>query len=217
MDHLTNDRWQQDNFLQQRLQYVLRETRIVSSSLINFNPDNCVKTWLLKGRHGSTGVSRKERNRKIKILKKSLRFEKSDILSTGMKFGAAERTGKEPVRSKICINNKIIEQVKHFSYLGYQISYEEEKDLKEKIIKFNRAMGIINQTILLPTATYFIFQVISNVLPPLAPIYQRAIQCISPGCSIRGLISRDTYMTRNPHYSNLIIRAKESVEQLLSS
>lgn len=53
--------------------------------------------------------------------------------------------GKEPVRSKICINNKIIEQVKNFSYLGYQISYEEEKDLNEKIIKFNRAMGIINQ------------------------------------------------------------------------
>ncbi|KAJ4448800.1 hypothetical protein ANN_00191, partial [Periplaneta americana] len=53
--------------------------------------------------------------------------------------------GKEPVRSKICISNKIIEQVKNFSYLGYQISYEEEKDLNEKIIKFNRAMGVINQ------------------------------------------------------------------------
>ncbi|KAJ4440460.1 hypothetical protein ANN_08601 [Periplaneta americana] len=53
--------------------------------------------------------------------------------------------GNEPVRSKICINNKIIEQIKNFSYLGYQISYEEEKDLNEKIIKFNRAMGIINQ------------------------------------------------------------------------
>ncbi|KAJ4449257.1 hypothetical protein ANN_00654 [Periplaneta americana] len=53
--------------------------------------------------------------------------------------------GKEPVRSKICINNMIIEQVKNFSYLGHQISYEEEKDLNEKIIKFNRAMGIINQ------------------------------------------------------------------------
>ncbi|KAJ4431805.1 hypothetical protein ANN_20410 [Periplaneta americana] len=51
--------------------------------------------------------------------------------------------GKEPVRSKIFINNKIIEQVKNFRYLGYQTSYEEEKDLNEKIIKFNRA--IINQ------------------------------------------------------------------------
>ncbi|KAJ4429655.1 hypothetical protein ANN_21856 [Periplaneta americana] len=31
------------------------------------------------------------------------------------------------------------------SYLGYQISYEEEKDLNEKITKFNRVMRIINQ------------------------------------------------------------------------
>ncbi|KAJ4425622.1 hypothetical protein ANN_27818 [Periplaneta americana] len=68
-----------------------------------------------------------------------------------------------------------------------------------------------------PLPPYFIFQVVSNVLPSLAPIYQRAIQCTSPGCSIRGLNSWDSYMTRNPQYSSRIIRAKECVEELLSS
>jgi hypothetical protein len=35
--------------------------------------------------------------------------------------------GREPVRSKICINNNTVEQVNTFNYLGYYLSYEEEK------------------------------------------------------------------------------------------
>jgi hypothetical protein len=38
--------------------------------------------------------------------------------------------GKEPVKSKICINNSTLEQVNIFNYLGCNISYEGEKDLK---------------------------------------------------------------------------------------
>jgi hypothetical protein len=37
--------------------------------------------------------------------------------------------GREPVRSKICINNKTLEQVTIFNYLGYYLSYEEENYL----------------------------------------------------------------------------------------
>jgi hypothetical protein len=40
--------------------------------------------------------------------------------------------GREPVRSKICINNKTLKQVNTFNYLGYYLSYEEEKDLNRK-------------------------------------------------------------------------------------
>jgi hypothetical protein len=40
--------------------------------------------------------------------------------------------GRKPVRSKICINNKTLEQVNTFSYLGYYLSCEEEKDLNMK-------------------------------------------------------------------------------------
>jgi hypothetical protein len=45
--------------------------------------------------------------------------------------------GQEPVRSKVCINNKILEQVNTFNYLGYYLSYEEEKDLNMKITKLS--------------------------------------------------------------------------------
>jgi hypothetical protein len=53
--------------------------------------------------------------------------------------------GRKPVRSKICINNKILEQVHTFSYLGYYLSFEEEKKLNMKITNFLKITDIINQ------------------------------------------------------------------------
>jgi hypothetical protein len=52
---------------------------------------------------------------------------------------------KDPVRSKICINNKMLEQVNTFNYLGCTLSYEGEKDMPSKISKFVKTIGIINQ------------------------------------------------------------------------
>jgi hypothetical protein len=54
-------------------------------------------------------------------------------------------SGKDPVRSKICINNKTLEQVNTFNYLGYILSYEGEKDMPSKISQFIRTIGDINQ------------------------------------------------------------------------
>jgi hypothetical protein len=48
--------------------------------------------------------------------------------------------GKEPVRSKICVNGKILEQVNTFNYLGC----EGERDMEVKISKFVKATGVIN-------------------------------------------------------------------------
>jgi hypothetical protein len=53
--------------------------------------------------------------------------------------------GREPVRSKICINNKTLEQVNTFSYLGNYLFYEEEKALNMKITNFLKITGNINQ------------------------------------------------------------------------
>lgn len=53
--------------------------------------------------------------------------------------------GDNPIRNKICINNHIIEQVNSFTYLEYNLIYNEEKDMDNKITKFNRALSIINQ------------------------------------------------------------------------
>jgi hypothetical protein len=38
--------------------------------------------------------------------------------------------GQEPLRCKITINDKMFEQVNEFKYLGCQISYEGERDVK---------------------------------------------------------------------------------------
>jgi hypothetical protein len=53
--------------------------------------------------------------------------------------------GREPVRSKICINKKTLEQVNTFNYLGYYLSYEEEKYLNMKITNFLKITGIITK------------------------------------------------------------------------
>jgi hypothetical protein len=53
--------------------------------------------------------------------------------------------GMEPIRSKVCINNKTLKQQNTFIYLGYNISYEGEKGLYIKASNFVKVLGIINQ------------------------------------------------------------------------
>jgi hypothetical protein len=54
-------------------------------------------------------------------------------------------SGKDPARSKICVNNKTLEQVNTFNYLGCILSYEGEKDMPSKILKFVKTIGVINE------------------------------------------------------------------------
>jgi hypothetical protein len=54
--------------------------------------------------------------------------------------------GRDPTRSKIVINKKIIEQVNTFNYLGNLVSYEKEKYIDNKITTFLKITGIINNT-----------------------------------------------------------------------
>ena len=51
--------------------------------------------------------------------------------------------GRDPVRTKIVIDNKIIEQVNLFNYLGNMISYEEELDT-DNLNNFLKITGILN-------------------------------------------------------------------------
>jgi len=52
--------------------------------------------------------------------------------------------GRDPVRTKIVIDNKIIEQVHSFNYLGNMISYEKELDIDNKIHNYLKITGILN-------------------------------------------------------------------------
>ena len=52
--------------------------------------------------------------------------------------------GQDPVRTKIVIDNKIVEQVNSFNYLGNMISYEKEMDTDNKLHNYLKITGIIN-------------------------------------------------------------------------
>jgi len=52
--------------------------------------------------------------------------------------------GRGPVRTKIVIDNKIVEQVNLFNYLGNIISYEGELDIDNKLNNFLKITGILN-------------------------------------------------------------------------
>jgi hypothetical protein len=55
--------------------------------------------------------------------------------------------GRDPVRSKIVINNNIkIEQINTYSYQGCSITYQNEEDGMVKISKFIMVTGIIKRT-----------------------------------------------------------------------
>jgi hypothetical protein len=52
--------------------------------------------------------------------------------------------GRDPVRTKIVIDNEIIEQVNSFNYLGNIISYEKELGIDNKLHNYLKITGILN-------------------------------------------------------------------------
>ena len=52
--------------------------------------------------------------------------------------------GRDPVRTKIVIDNKIMEQIKLFNYLGNIISYEKDLDIGNKLRNYLKIKGILN-------------------------------------------------------------------------
>jgi hypothetical protein len=54
--------------------------------------------------------------------------------------------GRETVRSRIVISNKIKEKINCFNYLGNFISYENEVDIDNKLNNHLKITGIINNT-----------------------------------------------------------------------
>jgi hypothetical protein len=49
--------------------------------------------------------------------------------------------GAEPIRSEIVIDDMILEQVNTFTYMGCNISYQEETDIHSKNHKFFKNTG----------------------------------------------------------------------------
>jgi hypothetical protein len=54
--------------------------------------------------------------------------------------------GQDPLRCKIMVDNKCLQQVKNFKCLNCEVSYENEKDIQQKITKFAPILGIVSNT-----------------------------------------------------------------------
>jgi hypothetical protein len=55
--------------------------------------------------------------------------------------------GIQPIRRKTVIDNIILEALNTFTYLGRNISYQEEKDIHSKITKFLQILRLLNNTL----------------------------------------------------------------------
>jgi len=51
---------------------------------------------------------------------------------------------QDPVRCKIIMVNKSLQQLKNLKYLGSEISYENEKYVHDKLAKFSQILRILN-------------------------------------------------------------------------
>jgi hypothetical protein len=57
-----------------------------------------------------------------------------------------EFLGQDPVRCKIVAIHKCLQQGKNFKYLGCEISYENGKDIQQKLAKYAQILGILHNT-----------------------------------------------------------------------
>jgi hypothetical protein len=50
--------------------------------------------------------------------------------------------GKEPMPSKICMYNRMLERVNLLSYIGYTLLYQGEIDISNKTAKYTKTMRV---------------------------------------------------------------------------
>jgi hypothetical protein len=55
--------------------------------------------------------------------------------------------GQDPVRCKINVGNRCLQHVRNFNYLSCEISYENEKGVRQKLGKLAQILGILNNTL----------------------------------------------------------------------
>ena len=91
-------------------------------------------------------IADSEDNLQKSVHKLQLTADKYGLKISSTKTKTMAFKGRNPVRSKIVINNDIIEQINTFNYLGCSISYQNETDITNKTTKFLQIIGIINKT-----------------------------------------------------------------------
>ena len=76
-----------------------------------------------------------QRSHNLKLISEKCSMEISIDKTKIMAF-----CSKDPVPSKICINNQILERVNVFKYLGFYLSFLEDLDISEKITGYIKEM-----------------------------------------------------------------------------
>jgi len=74
--------------------------------------------------------------------------------------------GTDHLRTKIIINNKTLEQVSQFIYLGCSISYQFSNAVKLKLVKFLQLIGTIKKTIFRKVRTETILKIYNTLVMP---------------------------------------------------
>jgi hypothetical protein len=121
------------------------------------------------------------------------------------------------VRCKITINDKIFEQINEFKYLGCQISYEGERDVKNKISKFLQVTGTINNVLKPNQVQKSPRMKIYNTLAIPALIYGREICTLTQQDKSRLKASEMKFLRRTAGYTLLDHKKNEDVLQELNT
>jgi len=74
--------------------------------------------------------------------------------------------GRDTVRTKIVIDNKIIEQVNMFNYLGDIIFYKKKLDIDNKLHYYLKIIGILNNVFKHPKLLKNKIKIIQYTSPP---------------------------------------------------
>lgn len=136
----------------------------MSPTLFNIYLDDAIRKWKEQITHYTTNLNNRdfvitvlfaddqaviannEDCLQFSIFKLSQILEKYNMRISTNKTKVMAFRGQEPVRSKIVLNNQTIEQIGSFNFLGCMISLYEEKDIQNKIEKFNYINGTIRRT-----------------------------------------------------------------------
>jgi hypothetical protein len=79
--------------------------------------------------------------------------------------------GTEPVTNKICVDDRILEQINTFNYLRCYISYEEEKDLNVKTVNIVKLLGIVKSDVRAVMRLKAYRNAIYNIIPARPLLY----------------------------------------------
>ncbi|KAJ4428658.1 hypothetical protein ANN_25651 [Periplaneta americana] len=92
-------------------------------------------------------VSRNENDLQIAIIKLNEVASKYNMIISTDKTKVMAFLGSYPIRTKIVLNNKTIEQVNTFKYLGCNVTCNKSREIDDKLNAFNYFCGTIRRTL----------------------------------------------------------------------